>query len=275
MVTPSGVPTEQIGDIVKSIYDKYSSSFIPGGAVAILKDGQKVFNTYFDYSNYDNKYNVTEETLFEWGSVTKLLTHVSIMQLYEKGQLNLTDYIEKHIGTNFLKRKTYKDKITILNLMNHDAGWDEITGSLARPGEQVVDLVHMLHRYEPRQFARPGEFVAYSNYGVALEGYIVSVVSGMSYIDYVKKNIFEKLEMNHTSIDPSRLDIDKKLLDNRAKGYVATGEDFYNVKNVSISLYPAGSGLSTIDDLVKFVNAITPIKGTKSPLFEKVDTLSE
>ncbi|EAX99266.1 beta-lactamase family protein [Trichomonas vaginalis G3] len=272
--TPGGIPSDKFPDILKSIYTNYNGTYFASGAAAISYQGKKIYEDVIGYQDILQQKNATLQTLYEWGSTTKLLTHVGIMQLYEKGKVNFEEDIETYLGKGFFKHKSKNDKITILNLMHHDAGWDETIDSPILPhSTSDEDPEDSIKRMEPRSYSKPGQFVGYSNFGVAVEGLIIEKVSGVKYCDYIKQNIFDKLGMTHSSIDPSRKDISSNEFSNLASGYATVDGKLKYQDPTSVFLAPAGSCISTIGDLSIFANSITPVQGVECPLFEKNDTL--
>lgn len=126
------------------------------------------------------------------------------MQLVEQEKLDLNADLRAYLPDNFFKKLKYDDPITMLNLMNHNAGWQDVyvdtapitNEDAARPGLGVA--VKLL---EPAQVFRPGEYTAYSNYGASLAGYIVERISGKPFYEYVHDNIFTPLGMEHTALN--------------------------------------------------------------------------
>lgn len=276
IVTPGNVSSGDFPMKMEQFYNLTKGKTVSGAAVAISKDGEKIFEQSIGFDDLKTNHSASNETLYEWGSITKVFTHVAMFQLYEAGKVNLTEDIEVYLGNNFFSHRKYPNKITILNLMNHDAGWDVNIEAPIIPGNNKrVDLEKTVIESEPRIYSKPGERISYSNYGVTVEGLIIEKVSGQTYIDYIKTNILDKLGMNRTSIDPGRKDISQSLLDKKAVGYEPFEGKLREVANYSGLLYPAGSLLGPIGDLAIFANALTPVKGKKCPLFEKDETLNE
>jgi len=136
---------------------------------------------------------------------------------------------------------SYDTPITMMNLMNHNAGWQDITTDLyIEDKEDLKELGEALRFIEPEQVNKPGTVVTYSNWGAALAGYIVERVSGQSFGEYVHEYIFEPLGMERTALSSD-------LSDNEAVSKKRNEEKCYTIDNVSLgtcqyylSLYPAG-----------------------------------
>ena len=264
--TPSGILINNLSTVIYEFVQKSINISVPEVAIMILKDGIPQFSESYGYSNLENKTSGKLNDIFEWGSITKTITFASIMQLYEDGSINLTEDIRKYLGNDFFKKLRFEEPITILNLMNHNAGWDELrsgTGHFDR--NRILSLDEIQEENEPFQFAKPGDFTAYSNYGVMIAGLIVEKIKKMKFHEYVKINIFDKLGMIETTMDPSlkNYSIQKNVI-----GYNLGEKNNlikYEHQNAAIMVYPAGACIGPITDLAKFLDAITPtsINSTK------------
>ena len=133
-------------------------------------------------------------TLFRPGSVSKLITWTAVMQLVEKGQLDLdTDincYLDFSIPARLLNQGGNEPPrpITLADLMAHTAGFEEVgLGVFVRSAKEVLPLGEYLKEFLPERVYPPGELGAYSNYRAALAGYIVERVSGMPFAGCVEK----------------------------------------------------------------------------------------
>ena len=173
-------------------------------SVAVFQNEKTIHKAYYSNGNIEIGFENSAEVVMEWGSVTKMLVWVSVMQLVELGEIDLNEDISTYIPEEFLLNLKYNQPITMTNLMHHNAGWEEQIVDLFIPMEKDVDeLGEILKSSLPNQLYEPGTVVAYSNWGAGLAGYIVERVSGMSFSDYVHKNIFEPLDMEYTALLPS------------------------------------------------------------------------
>ena len=244
-----------------------------GFSTAYFDKDDILYESAFGYQDRENKKQATNETVYEWGSITKMTVWVSIMQLYEQGKIDLNEDIRTYLPEGFLTNLKYDDPITILNLMNHNAGWGESTWALqVDASDKVVPLGEALKQTEPLQLYHPGEVASYSNWGAALAGYIVECVSGMSYADYVHENIFKPLGMEHTSILPDHSD--NAWVKEKREGLISYSFDgagwvSKGPQLAYINLYPAGSATGTISDLCRFAQSFV---SDDCPLFSKTET---
>ncbi len=252
---------------------KYASF---GAAVFVGED--VVYSGHFGEIDRENSVKADDDTVYEWGSISKLFVWVSAMQLYEQGKLDLNENVRAYLPEGFFKKLSYDEPITMLNLMNHNAGWQETVFGLEVADEaDIIPLGEALKACEPAQVNKPGEITAYSNWGAALAGYIVECVSGQDYAEYVRENILQPLGMEHTSVAADYRDNEwVRTQREKAKAYVVM-EQMGQVVDMPmdtcmsyILLYPAGSVTGTLADLTAFGQAFV---SDDCLLFEKQETL--
>ena len=268
---------EEVNKVLLDFIDEYKTK-TPSVSITVFDDKQDICNIAYGYANIDGNIEADENTVYEWGSVSKLLVWTSAMQLYEQGKLDLNEDIRNYLPSGFLKNLSYDDPITMLDLMNHSAGFQETTSEIE--SENITDIVPLdqaLKDSAPAQVARPGETVSYSNWGAALGGYVVSCVSGMDYVDYVNQNIFDKLGMEHTYLSPDASDNEwaaeqRHQLHSYMLGFFDDSMTDMGECRKYINLYPAGSAGGTISDMAIFAKALL-CDSKDCPLFEKDDTL--
>ena len=227
---------------------------IPGASVSVVKDGQLFFAKGYGYASLqDSKPVVANQTLFMVGSVTKLFTWTAVMQLVEQGKLDLNVDVNTYL-TSFQIPATYLQPITLKNLMAHNAGFeDRNIGTVALSAAEIEPLGEYLAHNMPARVRPPGEVTAYSNYGVALAGYIVEQVSETSFDDYIEANILTPLEMHHTTTRqpvPSDLATDMSMCYSYAADSYQAGYAFLYLR-----FPPAGSMRTTVADMANFMIA--------------------
>jgi len=227
---------------------------IPGAAVSVVKDGQLFFAKGYGYANLqNNKPVVANQTLFMVGSVTKLFTWTAVMQLVEQGKLDLNVDVNTYLKS-FQIPATYPQPITLKNLMTHTAGFeDRNVGTVAQTADDIEPLGDYLAHNMPSRVRPPGEVTAYSNYGVALAGYVIEQVSGMPFDDYIEANILNPLNMHHTTTRqplPSDLAQDMSMCYTYADGAYQAGDPF-----LYMQIQPAGAMRTTVTDIANFMIA--------------------
>ena len=277
---PSGLSFDDIGTRIERMVNLHENNPNAAGMVASLETvvfcgDETLYTGYFGETDRENHITADEDSVYEWGSISKTMIWVSAMQLWEQGKLDLDADIRTYLPDDFFRHLSYDDPITMTNLMNHEGGWCETTYSMGVDNEDnIPTLAEALRSTEPAQAYRPGEVVSYSNWGAALAAYVVECISGMDYCDYVHKNILEPLGMEHTSISASYRD-NEWVWEQRGKlrsyEYNPMTQTYESLGNrISyITLYPAGSAAGTIEDLAKYAQAFVD---DDAPLFINKET---
>lgn len=236
----------QIDSVLLTVFKESKE---PGGVFLVAKNGRPIYRKAFGKSNIELDVDMLSDNVFQIGSMTKQFTAIAIMMLQEQGKLNVNDAILKYIpdfpnGNN----------ITIHHLLTHTSGIKDFTKmksimSIARKDMTPKELVDFF-KDEPVGFS-PGEKFEYNNSGYVVLGYIIELVSKNTYKDFIEKSIFKKLGMNN-----SRYATDSEIVKKRAYGYHNRGV-YTNKMNVSLSIpYASGSLMSTVDDMLKWQEAI-------------------
>lgn len=242
---------------IQSKLEKYMKDYTASnqfnGSVLVAKNEQVLFENGYGMADADNKIPNTANTVFEIGSITKQFTATAILMLQEKGLLNIQDTIDKYIPDY-----PNGNKIKIYNLLNHTSGIPDYLGFVigTKFGEHSYtskELVEMV-KDQPLDF-EPGTKFEYVNSNYALLGYIIEKVTGISYKDYLKNNIYTPLKMNHTGLIDS-----KEKVPEKAVGYDYIGKDSktyskYDEPEPSI-WYAAGDIYSTVDDLLAWNSSL-------------------
>ncbi|PQA95786.1 serine hydrolase [Chryseobacterium shigense] len=240
-------------------YEKKTDSLIltgfghqnePGGAFLVSKKGKIIYRKAFGKANLELDANMTPDHVFQIGSMTKQFTAVAILMLEQQGKLNVGDPISKYI-----KDYPSGDKITIHHLLTHTSGIKDFTKmkalSTIAQKEMKPEMMVDFFKNETADFA-PGEKFDYNNSGYVVLGYIIELVSGQTYEDFIKKNIFEKARMSH-----SYYATDRQLIPKRAYGYHQKEYGFVNKTMISFSVpFSSGSLMSTVDDMLKWQQAL-------------------
>lgn len=234
------------------IPEQLESLHIAGAAVTVVEGGETVFAEGYGFADVENGIKVQPEvTLFRIGSVSKLFTWTAVMQLAERGKLDLDADVNGYL--DFQIPDTFPQPVTLRRLMTHTAGFeDRVAGFEALTGEKMLPLGEWLASHIPARVRAPGEIASYSNYGAALAGYIVERVSGLPFEEYLERNILAPLGMRRTSI---RQPLPGGWAADLSNGYVYSGGRFMKMDFESIVPFPAGGMTSTAADMARFLSA--------------------
>ena len=260
---PSGIERDLISQKIQD-YVKEHEKTTAGMETAIFDKNGTIYQGNFGYMDKEKGIKADDDSVFEWGSVTKLTIWVSVMQLWEQGKINLEEDIRTYLPEGFLKNLRYDKPITMLDLMNHQAGFDETTFYM-RSDKSIEEI---LQEQQPIQSFEPGTVTAYSNYGAGLAALIVERISGQTFADYAHEHIFQPLGMDKTAILPDLSDnsyVQKKHQE--TKGYDTKG-NLLSKDHFITSIYPIGAATGTLKDLEKFAQALL----ARKTLFERPET---
>ncbi|MBP5604327.1 MAG: beta-lactamase family protein [Ruminiclostridium sp.] len=276
-ILPSGISVDVLRtELEKTANDASGRNMtFASAAVGIFGGDEILYTGYFGNTDIKNGIPADENSVYEWGSISKTFVWVSAMQLWERGKLDLDADIRAYLPEGFFRHLTYDEPITFMNLMNHNAGWQETIYTIETEDEsKVLPLKEALRACEPAQVHRPGEVTAYSNYGAALAGYIIECVSGTDYCEYVHENILEPLGMTHTSVNPTHSD-NQWVREQRGRlkcySYDIFSESMIDLGSCLsyIMPYPAGAVTGTLGDLMIYGQALV---NDEAPLFRSPET---
>jgi CubicO group peptidase (beta-lactamase class C family) len=256
---PEGELTgQQLADYLTQYLDELVQKDRFSGTVLVAKNGTPIFKQAYGLAS--KRYQVANriDTKFNLGSMNKMFTGVAIAQLAQQGKLSLDDPIIKHVPD--YPNREIAEKVTIHHLLTHTSGmesyWEELFAAdwpRIRTVEQLIDLF----ADKPLLF-EPGEKFHYSNSGPIVLGWIIERVTGQSYYDYVRENIYEPAGMTNT--DCYEMD---RPVENLAIGYTRMDWDGKRGDEWRNNLFmhtvkggPAGGGYSTVEDLLAFANAL-------------------
>ncbi|MEM9311978.1 MAG: serine hydrolase domain-containing protein [Pseudomonadota bacterium] len=221
------------------------------GAALVAKGDTVILDKAWGEADLEWGIANTTDTKFRIGSVTKQFTSVSILLLQEQGKLNLDDPIAQH----FPEAPEAWQAITIRNLLRHTAGVPNVTSlpefaNISRTPISQDDLI-ALFKDRPLDF-EPGSKWAYSNSGYLLLSRVIETVSGLSYADFVKRNLFDPIGMTSTAVD-----VTAQIVPKRAAGYSPSQSGVVNAAYVDMGIPLGGGSLySTTGDLLKWQRAL-------------------
>jgi len=254
---------------------------IKGASVAITRNDSLVYAKGFGIANTETGELVHPGHLFRIASISKLITAVAILKLYEDGEFSLDDHVFGPSGIlNDIRYQAYNDKliekITIRHLLNHTAGWSN------KLGDPLFNSLYIANRMRTKKPAdldviieyamkqklshSPGSHYSYSNFGYAVLGKIIEKVSGMTYEDYVYIKILIPLEIKDMHIGksfyhekfPNEVMYFEPAGSRKCYAYDGSGKLVhlaYGGNNISL-LGAAGGWIASAPELIKFLSAI-------------------
>lgn len=254
-LSPEQLSAEKRAQIEKAVSKFMAANSVPGVSIAVVLEGKPAWSAGFGMADLENYVSATSSTLFRLGSISKPITATAVMQLFERGKLDLDAEVQKYCPA-FPKKEW---PITTRELLGHLGGIRHYNAD--GKGDIPEDSAkHFASMEEALQvFAgdplveKPGTKFHYSTYGYTVVGCVLEGAAGQKYVDYVRENIFRPAGMEQTR-------------DDNYFGVIAHRTRFYHkdeagvVRNAGVldSSYkiPGGGLISSADDLALFEIAI-------------------
>ena len=245
---------EQVTPLIEQLVREEKFS----GVVLVAKDGRPVFRHASGLAS--REYNIPNraDTRFNVASVGKMFTAVSIAQLVAAGRLSYEDRVAKLLPDY---PAGIAGKITVHQLLTHTSGlgsyWKDEFHEANHARFRSVRDYFPLFVNDPLEF-EPGQKWSYSNAGYMVLGAIIEQVTGQTYFDYVKENVFKRAGMNATDFYEA-----DRPAPNIAQGYTRQNRYLPGAEELTNSIFlspvkggPAGGAYSTAEDLLKFAEAL-------------------
>ena len=237
--------SELIRECEYLITRKAKSDNIVGVSAAIIVDGSVIWKKGFGYADKENKIPMTVNTVVNIGSVTKTFTALAIMQLKEKGLLDINQPLNRYLPQfNPKTRGEDLNQLTIKSVITHSSGIQtEILNNSDLATGKYTDVLGYVN--ETYLLYPPGLVEAYSGAGYNILGHLIKEVSKQDYPDYIKKNILAPLKMSNSGFVMDSLK-------NRTRIYSGGKE----VKEYDLRDIASGGIYTDIDDLAKYAKGL-------------------
>ena len=238
----------------------------PALSVAIVVENRLAWSNGFGLADVENSVPAKATTAYRLASITKSITATAIMQLVEKGKIDLDAPVQKYCPAFPEKQWPVTTRQLLIHWggVRHNKPVETISTRHFNSTEDALSVFKddpLLHE--------PGTKYFYSTLGYVVLGCVIEGVSGMKYKDYIRENIFKPAGMVHTQAD----DI-YTIIQNRAKGYRKTLAA--EVQNAALhdtsNKVPGGGLVSTVDDLARFAIAVQKGALVKSETLEQMWT---
>lgn len=260
---------------IKSTINRYVESFleehrIPGAAVAIVHENDIFYSKAWGVTG-ETEEEVTTETPFTLGSISKSLTGLAIMKLIEEGTVQLNEPVVKYIPWFTLKDKQAASQITIKDLLTQTSGISTYSG-LSISDKEFKDLGAIKRNTESlsddKLTAATGEKHEYSNANFLILGALIEEVTNQTYSEYMEKQVFTPLGMKNAAADYSTA---------YKKGYLAGYQSWLGIPRKSAVTYdnggaPYGYITASATDMVQYIRLISQ-RGNNNFLNENIMNL--
>lgn len=228
----------------------------PGISVAVFSSGRLVFSEGIGYADLEHLAPATAQTVYNVGSVSKVITAVAVLQLVEQGKVSLDDPIQTYVST-FPEKSA---PVTVWHLLTHTSGIrhyrdtdfpDESEHDMNwRTYESLKEALEIFQD-DPLLFT-PGEYYGYSSYATNLLQGVVETASGLGFEEYLRRYVWEPAGMLQTS-----LDVPDRIVPHRARGYLVGDGPVRKHPRENVTYKFAGGGmLSTAEDLARMGQAL-------------------
>ena len=239
-----------------------------GISAGILKDGEVIWIGAAGYLDVENRVAFNTETLNRTASIAKPMTAIAILQLHEQNKLHIDDPIQKYLPSF---PNNSEENITIRHLLHHSSGvgayQSENEASPTTNYKSLEDAINVF-KNRPLHF-KPGTDYQYTTYGYVILGAIVEKASGMTFRNFMKKNIWSTANMQHTDVEifGSEYPNKSKLYYKRPNREIVPDM----VTNLSVKV-PGGGFYSTAGDLLRFGQSVLTNKLIKPETFDLMMT---
>ena len=229
------------------INKQLENSKIPGAVFVVVSNSGILYKQAYGIENIETQIPVAiDKTIFRIGSITKVVTFMALMQLYDAGRIDLDNPISSYIKWPILPKE-----LKVKHLLNHTAGFDQI--GLHRQVDDPVDRpsIEEFLKTELKLVRSPGAIGTYDTYGATLAGFLIESVSGLTYKEYVEKKVFAPLGMKHSFVEVSGHNRERL-----AMGYGLIGTKYSAQPYEWYVTLPASSIDATAEDMGKFMTAL-------------------
>ena len=250
-----GLPPEKRAEIEKAVSSFMSANSVPGIGVAVVLEGEPAWSAGFGMADLEDSALATSSTLFRLGSISKPITATAILQLWERGKLDLDAPVQKYCPAFPQKESpiTSRELLGHLGGIRHynSDGKGDIPDDSARHFSSMEESLQIFAA-DPL-VAKPGTKFNYSTYGYTLLGCVLEGAASEKYVDFVRENVFKPAQMEHTQADDFFA-----IVQHRTRWYHRDKAGTVRNAGVLDSSYkiPGGGLISSADDMARFEAAI-------------------
>lgn len=256
---------------VEQMVAPYDRPGVPGGVVAVVRDGRVVYSHAFGAANLTHAVPFETDTRTNIGSTSKQFTAFAIALLAERGALSLDDDVREHIP----ELPDLGETVTLRNLLTHTGGYREFLNTLLMTGRRLDrgdsidrgELISIVQR-QPALQNSPGAEWNYNNTGYGLLTVVVERVSGGAFPEWMRANVFEPLGMHDTFVRSDRAEI----IENSAQGYAPAEGGGFRIATDLGGAMGAGGIYTTIEDLALWMDNLGSGEHGGSPVVKAMTT---
>ena len=235
----------QLNEIVEKLRADYH---VAGMSIALIKDGQITECEGYGKRNVAEDLPMTKDTVLPIGSITKTFTSLALAMLADEGKLDWDEPVISYIPWLKLSNPVLTENVTARDLMCHRTGTPKYDlQAIYAVRDDKEEMVRSLEYLQTTAAFRTK--FQYSNQMVSLAGYLVDVLSGKSYEDFVRERIFKPLGMTSSDFEIESL----AKYENTSRGYVFANDTFIEPPYMHLGAFaPSGAIVSTAADMARF-----------------------
>jgi CubicO group peptidase (beta-lactamase class C family) len=196
----SEVQQTRFESLTNYVQQKMKEHRVPGATVGVLHEGE-TRTAGFGVTNIEHPLDVTTETLFQIGSITKTFTTMVMLRLVEMGKLDLDATVRTYIPDFKVVDKEASAKVTVRHLLTHVGGWEGDFFEDPGPGSEAL-AKYVTNMAKLEQMAPVGTIYSYNNAGFVLAGRIIEIVAGKPYEDVLREFVLTPLGLTRCYFDP-------------------------------------------------------------------------
>lgn len=238
--------TEVAVSSIDSIFSNINRDDSPGCAVGVFRAGEIIFSKGYGMASLEHNISLSPNSIFNLASVSKQFTALSVILLAQEGKISVDDPIYKYLP----ELPEYVAPVTIRHLIHHTSGIRDNLALLRLARGQIEsdsdEVILSMLEWQNRLNFNPGENYMYNTGGYSLLAMIVERVSGKSFREFTKQEIFEPLDMKTSSF------LSPATSENRALAYVPYEDNKYRLSIPTHNLAGATGLYTTIEDLAKW-----------------------
>jgi CubicO group peptidase (beta-lactamase class C family) len=174
---------------------------VPGAAAGAVVDGEQI-TAFTGVTSVENPLEVDERTLFQFGSTGKTYTATAMLRLVDQGKVDLDAPVRQYVPELKLKDAEAAEKVTVLQLFNHTAGWQGDAIKDTGDGDDAL-AIYVADMAELEQVTPLGAGVSYNNASLSLAGHLIATVMGTTYEKAIKDLLLDPLGMDMTFFTPN------------------------------------------------------------------------
>ncbi len=234
--------------------EQMETHHIPGAVFTMVKDGEVFFSKGYGYADLENQTPIDpEQTVLINASLAKAFTAVGVLQLVERGVIDLHEDVRPYF-TEFPLKTTFDEPLTFANLLTNTEGFESrMIGMGARNEEDLLPLGELIEIYSATQIYPPGAYMTYNDYASNLSGYLTQEISGVPFSQYMSENILQPLGMTSSAIVQAT---PEELADRLIVGYEYEDGQHEPVQLVYTRYAPGGGLRTTAADMNRFMLAL-------------------